>query len=117
MHMCWLGGHFDEEYTPWEYLRRGAKASLSVIRLPSRRKTASVPATSRNPRPRTRNEPCWTTAARSASRCSAAQRGARSEEHTSELQSQSNLVCRLLLEKKKKRPRRTNATVVHRARL
>src|SRR5688572_31490959 len=28
-------------------------------------------------------------------------RGVRSEEHTSELQSQSNLVCRLLLEKKK----------------
>src|SRR2546430_4392563 len=27
---------------------------------------------------------------------------ARSEEHTSELQSQSNIVCRLLLEKKKK---------------
>src|SRR2546430_11572097 len=29
---------------------------------------------------------------------------ARSEEHTSELQSQSNIVCRLLLEKKKKTP-------------
>src|SRR2546427_3351980 len=29
----------------------------------------------------------------------------RSEEHTSELQSQSNLVCRLLLEKKKKNSR------------
>src|SRR2546430_13581078 len=29
----------------------------------------------------------------------------RSEEHTSELQSQSNLVCRLLLEKKKKQNR------------
>src|SRR5438270_5319789 len=29
------------------------------------------------------------------------QHGNRSEEHTSELQSQSNLVCRLLLEKKK----------------
>src|SRR5688572_32252759 len=29
----------------------------------------------------------------------------RSEEHTSELQSQSNLVCRLLLEKKKKKVR------------
>src|SRR2546430_10272968 len=28
----------------------------------------------------------------------------RSEEHTSELQSQSNLVCRLLLEKKKRLP-------------
>src|SRR2546430_1632974 len=33
----------------------------------------------------------------------------RSEEHTSELQSQSNLVCRLLLEKKKK----ANEVVVH----
>src|SRR5256886_2977974 len=32
----------------------------------------------------------------------AAKRSTRSEEHTSELQSQSNLVCRLLLEKKKK---------------
>src|SRR2546430_8675916 len=30
----------------------------------------------------------------------------RSEEHTSELQSQSNLVCRLLLEKKKQHPHR-----------
>src|SRR5688572_31233445 len=34
---------------------------------------------------------------------SAATGAARSEEHTSELQSQSNLVCRLLLEKKKKK--------------
>src|SRR5688572_31450667 len=31
----------------------------------------------------------------------------RSEEHTSELQSQSNLVCRLLLEKKKKKKKLT----------
>src|SRR5205085_6127128 len=31
----------------------------------------------------------------------------RSEEHTSELQSQSNLVCRLLLEKKKKKTNKT----------
>src|SRR5688572_31565107 len=31
----------------------------------------------------------------------------RSEEHTSELQSQSNLVCRLLLEKKKKNKKTT----------
>src|SRR5688572_33486546 len=30
----------------------------------------------------------------------------RSEEHTSELQSQSNLVCRLLLEKKKKKTKK-----------
>src|SRR2546430_8127030 len=34
----------------------------------------------------------------------------RSEEHTSELQSQSNLVCRLLLEKKKNRCVRVVAT-------
>src|SRR2546427_3050438 len=34
---------------------------------------------------------------------------ARSEEHTSELQSQSNLVCRLLLEKKKKLSHRPRA--------
>src|SRR2546427_9115137 len=34
-------------------------------------------------------------------------RGPRSEEHTSELQSQSNLVCRLLLEKKKKKAYRS----------
>src|SRR2546430_5777003 len=32
----------------------------------------------------------------------------RSEEHTSELQSQSNLVCRLLLEKKKKTAQRSS---------
>src|SRR5688572_31253036 len=34
----------------------------------------------------------------------------RSEEHTSELQSQSNLVCRLLLEKKKKIDGTSDAT-------
>src|SRR5688572_32452455 len=34
------------------------------------------------------------------------QRQHRSEEHTSELQSQSNLVCRLLLEKKKKKKKK-----------
>src|SRR3989475_3940241 len=42
-----------------------------------------------------RELPAWTT----NSRCNRR----RSEEHTSELQSQSNLVCRLLLEKKKKK--------------
>src|SRR5256885_7898255 len=36
-----------------------------------------------------------------------AQPAARSEEHTSELQSPCNLVCRLLLEKKKKKQIRT----------
>src|SRR2546427_3533130 len=36
--------------------------------------------------------------------------GLRSEEHTSELQSQSNLVCRLLLEKKKKSVRQVTCS-------
>src|SRR5438034_6410248 len=35
----------------------------------------------------------------------------RSEEHTSELQSHSDLVCRLLLEKKKKKKKENNITV------
>src|SRR5438034_2689485 len=35
----------------------------------------------------------------------------RSEEHTSELQSHSDLVCRLLLEKKKKECRRENSVI------
>src|SRR2546427_9493601 len=47
--------------------------------------------------------------ARSMSRTEAPAR-ARSEEHTSELQSQSNLVCRLLLEKKKNKHRTTRTT-------
>src|SRR2546430_5115530 len=37
----------------------------------------------------------------------------RSEEHTSELQSQSNLVCRLLLEKKKNYRSTTRRNVTH----
>src|SRR2546427_4273801 len=40
-------------------------------------------------------------------RASPSSRRGRSEEHTSELQSQSNLVCRLLLEKKKKNKNET----------
>src|SRR5689334_23995668 len=40
-------------------------------------------------------------ALRPVARCHAASKRSRSEEHTSELQSQFHLVCRLLLEKKK----------------
>src|SRR5256885_7572427 len=50
----------------------------------------------RSPRP-ARNSPRPSPSSRSPARCP------RSEEHTSELQSPCNLVCRLLLEKKKKR--------------
>src|SRR5688572_31774870 len=51
----------------------------------------------RKPFERSRPDSTPTKRAPSCSSCS------RSEEHTSELQSQSNLVCRLLLEKKKKK--------------
>src|SRR2546430_7641677 len=40
-------------------------------------------------------------------------RSDRSEEHTSELQSQSNLVCRLLLEKKNSHSLRTSTRVIY----
>src|SRR2546430_8337034 len=46
--------------------------------------------------------PAITTMRLAATAAFAAILDGRSEEHTSELQSQSNLVCRLLLEKKKK---------------
>src|SRR5260370_9808727 len=47
----------------------------------------------RKARARTKTAECWQLFA-----------GTRSEEHTSELQSHLNLVCRLLLEKKKRSP-------------
>src|SRR2546430_11302768 len=46
----------------------------------------------------------------------AATLAARSEEHTSELQSQSNLVCRLLLEKKKKKKNEHHRAMLRRGR-
>src|SRR2546427_5792440 len=51
---------------------------------------------------RSRRRPAWPTTSVPAGPV-----GWRSEEHTSELQSQSNLVCRLLLEKKKKNNKET----------
>src|SRR2546426_8533029 len=63
----------------------------------------------RAPRPRAparRRRGCWPPPSTGSSRAAAAARAlrtaVRSEEHTSELQSPCNLVCRLLLEKKKK---------------
>src|SRR5688572_32507480 len=48
-----------------------------------------------------------------SSRWSSPRKRCRSEEHTSELQSQSNLVCRLLLEKKKKKKKIKNDHIKH----
>src|SRR5256886_61097 len=100
---------------------------LHLMRLPcrSKRKRQASSKVSRRPLP-VAGRPCAAAAGRScpAARCAAPPRrpsharagtppsgtprggparSSRSEEHTSELQSQSNLVCRLLLEKKKKK--------------
>src|SRR2546427_7058147 len=67
-------------------------AGLGQLRREAR---AGAGADDRLPRVDLRTKPCQRLASRHApSRI-------RSEEHTSELQSQSNIVCRLLLEKKK----------------
>src|SRR5699024_11495197 len=48
---------------------------------------------------------------RAAPRCRGRRCAARSEEHTSELQSRFDLVCRLLLEKKKTRRKKSTSDV------
>src|SRR5688572_32804948 len=68
--------------------RRSSDLSASTARRAARSVAGSTARSSRFP-----------TSARSIAGSSPQER---SEEHTSELQSQSNLVCRLLLEKKKK---------------
>src|SRR3712207_7401280 len=63
------------------------------------------------PRGRTRRRPAGPPRRRGGTACRGCRRrrSRRSEEHTSELQSRQYLVCRLLLEKKKKRY--TNETI------
>src|SRR5438270_7071753 len=73
---------FRSRRDPDGSIRRRRSHRLGLRRLQSRRRGPVVP--------RSRNR-------------------ARSEEHTSELQSQSNLVCRLLLEKKKTQQTYTHA--------
>src|SRR2546430_6773339 len=77
-----------------------AITGLSDVASPLRPMTKSLPAARPWPGPdsesattRTANRMAWITVTPPL----------RSEEHTSELQSQSNLVCRLLLEKKQKK--------------
>src|SRR2546430_5498284 len=70
----------------------------------------AAPRVGRLPRGVPRRRSCAATAHLGAARRRArlARLARRSEEHTSELQSQSNLVCRLLLEKKKNIQRSCN---------
>src|SRR5438034_6437837 len=80
-----------EELTPGDL--RGAHVTLPARRDGWRRGCAGTCRSGR----------CWSSPCRCRRRWDAEFSPARSEEHTSELQSHSDLVCRLLLEKKKKR--------------
>src|SRR5438270_4380561 len=74
--------------------------------------TARASATAPCGRGREPNPPfAWEAATHSSGRSSMPPpTSSRSEEHTSELQSQSNLVCRLLLEKKKQKQNKNRST-------
>src|SRR5256886_9058013 len=76
---------------------RGRESSLPLCALPTRRRGDLSPRSCR-----TAHAPGPATLRGPGALASSLPGSGRSEEHTSELQSQSNLVCRLLLEKKKK---------------
>src|SRR2546427_2269242 len=82
-------------------IRRPPRSTLfpytTLFRSPCRRRGSSRPRRASWRRGRR---------ARGCRACGSGRRPSRSEEHTSELQSQSNLVCRLLLEKKKKKKKK-----------
>src|SRR2546427_7590366 len=78
---------------PYTTLFRSRVADPGEAGRPSRSRGLSTPRG-------VREVPCGVRS--SVTRAKQHDNAARSEEHTSELQSQSNLVCRLLLEKKKK---------------
>src|SRR2546427_1383513 len=88
-----------------ERTRRFAVTMFGAITLSSvfgapRRPSATVPMRLQG---QTASAVTWHFDSLPAGQPPAGLQAARSEEHTSELQSQSNLVCRLLLEKKKKK--------------
>src|SRR5690606_41669744 len=89
--------------TRWRFFSHYTAAPRHLHSFPTRRSSDLCASPMRNPN---------ASASTVSSRCSVRMRAARalrwwsrSEEHTSELQSRENLVCRLLLEKKK-----TNST-------
>src|SRR3989475_9633834 len=91
-------------------IRRPPRSTLFPYTTLFRSRRAVTRANLRSSRPRTSRSGTWPRSAPSEVRSPRTKRSTtssrpgsrRSEEHTSELQSQSNLVCRLLLEKKKK---------------
>src|SRR2546427_5573029 len=88
-----------------------------MIRRPPRSTLFPYTTLFRSPLPRSRSGPARPRRGERRSQSRRVGRRCRSEEHTSELQSQSNLVCRLLLEKKKKIAVSTVPVVVGRVRI
>src|SRR5690348_18116852 len=74
------------------------RSSPAMSPIPAKAAGPSTPP-SKNPRPPPCSPPRFTSASSRAAKMTSR---SRSEEHTSELQSPVHLVCRLLLEKKKK---------------
>src|SRR2546430_4344709 len=84
---------------PYTTLFRSSTDSIAVDRTRRARPATLDAELQQDPRHPREPQPCLSRIPFSRSR---GQPERRSEEHTSELQSQSNLVCRLLLEKKNK---------------
>src|SRR5690606_40275432 len=89
--------------------RRSSDLARSVISVSSRLSPDILPSLAQNPKSPSRTRKTATSASDPTDRLPSSSRWiacagchvlARSEEHTSELQSRENLVCRLLLEKK-----------------
>src|SRR2546421_6132604 len=82
-------------------IRRPPRSTLFPYTTLFRSPTASFTSPSA-PCAAVRSRCCWAGGTGPSRNPSRSPRATRSEEHTSELQSRSDLVCRLLLEKKKK---------------
>src|SRR5438034_7453257 len=91
-------------------LRRPPRSTLFPYTTLFRSRTASTCRRTRFSSPRGPRRRCSSSSATSSTRATRS----RSEEHTSELQSHSDLVCRLLLEKKKKLGERVTFHCLHR---
>src|SRR2546426_2086463 len=97
----WAGTPYGSQDVPWMLSHSGPVTftCVKVISIPFKLTPRSVSKCSRFTFAPTKTRPRPSVWARSAN---TGPGEARSEEHTSELQSPCNLVCRLLLEKKKK---------------
>src|SRR5690606_30948072 len=93
---------FTARYPSWSGTR-GPRARHRIYRLPARSRRARIGATHGHRRGSTGPSVGHRRLQMDRYRLSRIAAWPRSEEHTSELQSRENLVCRLLLEKKKKK--------------